>query len=1529
MYFNHVTEKIYITRQRAAFLLIGLLLVFISAGQSAAQSYSCSDAIYFTSSTDTNRPVFRLVPSTSVMTQMTGITIGAPSAGAAVMPGGARLYSVDNASPYSLRYNSGGSTNSAAFATGAGGGVQRNGIAPNGTGYFMVGGANSVQYYTYTTNTTTPTVNGPFDIDILPGGSPNFANGGDIAFDANGLGYIVDQSFHFYRLDFSTSPRATATFLGTFTGITGGPNGLGFTSLNTASQNFLYLSTLSNTIYRLNIATMTATQVSFTNSLPNGVTFTQNDIASCIYPTGIVPTTAAVKAWRNVTKGDAADFSASTSASPGDTIEYRIIVRNSGVLAAGNTVFQDTIPTGMTYVANSTTLNGSAVTDSSGFPYQSAASINSPGEGTGVLGVDSTPTTFGQSGDNEAVIIFRTTVASPFTTANPIPNTATVNYAGSSGAISSNTVNTPVIVPNLTIAKSHTGSFTRGSTGTYTITVGNSGPTATSGTITVTDSLPSGLAINNGAAGAVTLGGANAANWSCSSNAASPQSIACTSTSGTTIAANGSSVFSFAPTVAANASASVTNTVTVAGGSEPSYNNTNNSANDVTAILVPDLTIAKSHTGNFVRSGTGTYTLTVNNVGTGATNASITVTDTLPNGLTVNNGLAGPVTPGGPNAANWSCSSSAVALNQQTITCTSSTALAAGASSTFTLTVNVLGLTAASVTNTATVSGGNEPAGNTGNNSASDPTTIFNGYSLTGTIFEDANYAGGAGRSLAASGGTGRGGATVELYNSLGVLAATTTTSSAVATLGQYQFTSLASGTYTVRVVNSTVTSARTGSVSTLIGVQTFRTNNGADDANRVGGEDPTKIDAAANSVLGTLVSLITGNFTAQSVSPVTVSTADVTGVNFGFNFDTIVNTNDAGQGSLRQFVTNSNALSGADTTIFMISDGAAHSGLRSGLANQLTGGVASISLSSTLPAITDTNTTIDGATQTSNVGNTNSGNLGRGGSVGVDNLTLSTVNRPEVQITDGNNLAVGLDLQAANSTVRGVAIYGFGTTANNDASANIRLGASAANALIEQNIIGSTASSFTDPGSSARSGGDNVRSTGADNGILRNNLIGFGAGKGFGVEGGSTGWLIENNEIRGNAVGNPSLDGIDLETAGTTGNTVRGNYVADNEGVGVDSYQSNGSNTVVNNTITNNGIGSGSGVETAGVRMYGASNLIDRNVINANYGAGVMVSSAASANTITRNSIYANGTVLNKAGGAASGQIGIDLLSASDDLTRGTAPYVTLNDSGDADAGGNGLLNFPVLESAQILNGNLVLTGFARPGAVMEFFIAAPDPSGFGEGQTYLVTLTEGSAQDGDATTGAYTSPFNGKTVGTDSTNRFQFSIPVPSGVSSGTVLTATATLSAATSEFSNTLAISNAPPALGLVKTVTPTGTQLPGTELTYTISFTNTGGQSAANFVLTDPNPANTTLKLNTNTDFKIGSVTNSLGTTGLTATIAYSNDGGATFTYTPVSAGGGAAAGFDRNITHVRWSFSGNLSHLSPNNSGSVSFIVKIR
>ena len=130
--------------------------------------------------------------------------------------------------------------------------------------------------------------------------------------------------------------------------------------------------------------------------------------------------------------------------------------------------------------------------------------------------------------------------------------------------------------------------------------------------------------------------------------------------------------------------------------------------------------------------------------------------------------------------------------------------------------------------------------------------------------------------------------------------------------------------------------------------------------------------------------------------------------------------------------------------------------------------------------------------------------------------------------------------------------------------------------------------------------------------------------------------------------------------------------------------------------------------------------------------------------------------------------------------------------------------------------------------------------------------------------------------------------------------------------------------PPSIVLNKTCPApanclSGAQLPGTDLTYEISFTNGGGSSAQGLSITDQIPLNT--------DYKVGAAAASPGTTGLSVAISYLDANGAG--YTPTSGGGGAPAGYDRNVKSIRWTFTGNLSQTAPNNSGNVSFTTRIR
>lgn len=309
-----------------------------------------------------------------------------------------------------------------------------------------------------------------------------------------------------------------------------------------------------------------------------------------------------------------------------------------------------------------------------------------------------------------------------------------------------------------------------------------------------------------------------------------------------------------------------------------------------------------------------------------------------------------------------------------------------------------------------------------------------------------------------------------------------------------------------------------------------------------------------------------------------------------------------SGGGTLRRAINSANSTAGPDTIVFNVpTSDAGYSAVR---------GVFTFRVTNALAQITDS-VVIDGATQTAFTGNTNPGQLGAGGAVGTTPLTLSRVNRPEIEIVDGNGLALGLDINASNVTIRNLAIYGFGNGANSDGDANIRIGNNRTGTLIESCIIGTLATSFTDPGAGTRSVGDNIRVVGADDGVIRNNLIGYSNGKGIELNTSANGWLIENNELRGNGIGTPNLDGLDIEN-GSSSTTVRGNLITQNWACGIDTFQSSGSNLIENNTIDQNGFTTAGGaIETMGLRIYGSGSVIRQNILRQNRGAGVTVSAS------------------------------------------------------------------------------------------------------------------------------------------------------------------------------------------------------------------------------------------------------------------------------------------------------------------------------
>ncbi len=232
----------------------------------------------------------------------------------------------------------------------------------------------------------------------------------------------------------------------------------------------------------------------------------------------------------------------------------------------------------------------------------------------------------------------------------------------------------------------------------------------------------------------------------------------------------------------------------------------------------------------------------------------------------------------------------------------------------------------------------------------------------------------------------------------------------------------------------------------------------------------------------------------------------------------------------------------------------------------------------------------------------------------------------------------------------------------------------------------------------------------------VQGNLVGTDPGGSTVLSGFQAGVCIDGafaNFIGGHEAGEPNVlagatHGVEI-TGISESNLVEGNYI----GTNADGSTALGNEVGVYMDADNNWIG-GYGADQGNIIMYnsvtgvevlGVDNFIAYNLIQSNQGKGVIVT-GASGNGIWKNSIVDNG------------DIGIDL---DDD-------GVTPNDIVDGDVGGNELQNFPVITSVdrEAATGRVMVTGYLESRMSHDYRIElftndTCDPSGFGEGETYL----------------------------------------------------------------------------------------------------------------------------------------------------------------------------------------------------------------
>jgi uncharacterized repeat protein (TIGR01451 family)/fimbrial isopeptide formation D2 family protein len=337
---------------------------------------------------------------------------------------------------------------------------------------------------------------------------------------------------------------------------------------------------------------------------------------------------------------------------PGDDVVYDLAVANAGPSVATAPVVTDTLPASETYV--SATGTGWACTDAGQtVTCDSTADLAVTQAGTITLTVRLSSSYAGGDVENTASV----TSATPSAGAGP----------GSSTDMST----TGTAYAGLTITKTHTGSFTAGSTGVYHLSVGNTGPSDASGPLALSDTLP---------AGEIYVS-ATGTGWTCTAPAGDPPSggdVTCQLPAG--LAA--SAMSSLALTVAVGSDVvpgTLVNSATVSSPTPLPAGDATPTATDPTTILTTaDLSVTKSDSGAFTPGTDGTYQLVVANSGPSDA-PDVVVTDPLPAGETFVSAIG----------TGWSCTAAG-----QLVTCDLANPLAAGTTatpvtSTVTLTVAV------------------------------------------------------------------------------------------------------------------------------------------------------------------------------------------------------------------------------------------------------------------------------------------------------------------------------------------------------------------------------------------------------------------------------------------------------------------------------------------------------------------------------------------------------------------------------------------------------------------------------------------------------------------------------------------------------------------------------------------------------------------------------------------------------------------------------------------------------------------------
>lgn len=489
-----------------------------------------------------------------------------------------------------------------------------------------------------------------------------------------------------------------------------------------------------------------------------------------------------------------------------------------------------------------------------------------------------------------------------------------------------------------------------------------------------------------------------------------------------------------------------------------------------------------------------------------------------------------------------------------------------------------------------------------------------------------------------------------------------------------------------------------------------------------------------------------------------------------------------SGNCTLRAAIEESNATAGTQTIAFNIS----------GTADFTNGGQNGYSIQPTsgLPNITDT-TTIDGYTQPGAQANTAVAPQPLNGRLLIELRGMAGLGMPS--------------MQANGSILRGLVINSFDSSGVIIWGDDIRIVGN----YIGTDPTGMIARPNTNNGINGHASGTSDRAIIGSTNPADRNIISGNAGAGITPNTDQDDWVVKGNYIGlgadgvtqiGNSapINGPGAMSIDNCSGTIVGGSELGavNVISGNKNFGI--FPDNTEGLVIQGNIIGpdwKGDPIPGNVQLGGIGLpalngpfintiIGGVNPGEGNLIAYNDGSGiavikVFISGISNFNpdkiAILGNSIYGNtpngSYIISQSG------LGIDLIDGEFTNMTSTTSGPTPNDTGDTDTGPNGYMNFPVLASVAQQDNNVAinysLDALDSPTNQyrVEFFANdTADPSGYGEGQTYLgstttapgtnlvanLTVPNGTNLNGKHITATTTTIDNTTTSGFGSTSEF-----------------------------------------------------------------------------------------------------------------------------------------------------------------------------